>query len=190
MPTDSVEAAQTWRALNSKEGLGHKGAAPSLAVAAASAAALHATVSTAAAPADAHGILSRMREIELEQYAIIKAAIKKATETQEPEDYAVLSGLYRSYNVAGANALAAAKDWERHCRASGQVAPIEHLVNVLMTRLDPLAAQLRNFAALVAAKANPAAPAVAESAIAAELDALLRQIGAARDGAVPPAPAP
>lgn len=160
--------------------------------AAVSAAALHATATAAAAaaPTDPHGALDRMREIEGAQYKIIQSALQRATDSKSPEDYAVLSGLYRSYNVAAANVLAAAKDWERHCRASGQVAPVEHLVNVLTARLDPLAAQLRTFAAHVAPKANPAAPAIAEAAIDAALAPLLQQIGAARTTPVPPAPAP
>lgn len=192
MPVTTVEAASRWRGAHSKEGLGHKSGAK-LTAAAVSAALLHEVAKDDLAPTkvtdDPAGTLARMRELEGSQYSIVQAARARAIESEDPEDFAVLSGMYRAYNVAATNALNSAKEWERHCRATGEVAPVEHLRNVLTSRLDPLAAQLRNFAANVAAKANPANPAMAEAAIAKELEAILKQIGVAKDSPVPPAPA-
>jgi hypothetical protein len=189
MPLDSVEAAQSWRATHNSEGSGHKSTSASV-----TAAARSLTLKPqrpggafASAPDDPAGTLARMRETEQRVYVLIDAALKKADTSKRDDDYAAIPGLIRSYNQAGANSLAAASAWERHCRASGQVAPVEHLVNVLTSRLEPLAAQLRSFAATVAPKANPASPSTAEAAIAADLEAILRQIGAAL-APIPPAP--
>lgn len=141
------------------------------------------------APDDPAGTLARMRETEQRSYALIDAALAKAARTTAADDYAALPGLIRSYNQAAANSLAAASAWEKHCRAAGEVAPVEHLVNLLDTTLEPLMAQLANLPALVAPKANPAAPAIAEAAIAAELATIRRQIADALDRPIPPAPA-
>lgn len=141
------------------------------------------------APDDPAGTLARMRETEQRSYALIDAALAKAARTTAADDYAALPGLIRSYNQAAANSLAAASAWEKHCRAAGEVAPVEHLVNILDTTLEPLMAQLANLPALVAPKANPAAPAIAEAAIAAELATIRRQIADALDRPIPPAPA-
>lgn len=187
MPLDSVEAAQSWRAAHSAEGVGHKGHSDSVADSARAISLKRPGGAFETAPDDPAGTLARMRETEQRVYALIDAAIKKAAETQRPDDYAAIPGLLRSYNQAGANALDAAAAWERHCRKSGQVAPVEHLLNVLTARLEPLASQLDNFAGTVAALANPADPVVAERAIASALTALRKQISAAFDP-IPPAP--
>jgi hypothetical protein len=189
MPLDSLEAATAWRVAHAAEGLGHKSASASVTATARSLTLKRPGGALATAPDDPAGTLARMRETEQRMYALIDAALKKALASKRDEDYAVLPGLFRSYNQAGANALAAATAWERHQRAAGEVAPVEHLVNVLDARLSPLAARLRSFPALVAAKANPSAPAAAEAAIAAELEPLLRQISGALDP-VPPPPSP
>jgi hypothetical protein len=188
MPLDSVEAAQAWRAAHAAEGVGHKSHSDSIADSARSISPKRPGGAFTTAPDDPAGTLARMRETEQRVYALIDAALKKAKETQRPDDYAAIPGLLRSYNQAGANALDAAAAWERHCRKSGQVAPVEHLLNVLTARLEPLAAQLDNFPASVAALANPADPAVAERAITTALVALRRQLAAAVDP-IPPAPA-
>lgn len=180
MPTKSAKAAQEWRAVNKPEGIGHKGANDALAALAASVRALPPRVGGEfkTAPSDPHGTLARMREIERRQYELIAAAVRRADASKSPLDYAVLPGLYRSYNQAGANALQAAVSWERHCRAAGEVAPVEQLVSVLASRLEPLAARLKNFAESVGAKANPRAPGVAEAAISSELKPIFEQIAA------------
>lgn len=189
MPIGSLEAARLWRAQNKIEGIGHKGADDSLTASASAAGVMPARVGGAleTAPADPAGTLERMRDVEMRQYALIDAALTRAQKSQSPLDYAVLPGLFRAYNQAGANALAAAASWERHCRAAGEVAPVEHLMNVLTSRLEPLAARLKNFAANVAARANPSAPAVAEAAIDAELKPILSQIAAGMEP-IPAAP--
>lgn len=190
MPLHSVEAAKAWRASHSLEGAGHKSASAS---ASDSARALAAPIRPGGAldsvPDDPAGTLTRMRDVEQRAYAQISAALEKARASNSSEDYAALQPLIRSYNSAATNSLAAAAAWEKHCRAAGEVAPVEHLSNVLSAILDPLAAQLDNFAALVAPKANPAAPAAAETAIRAELDHLRHQIAAALTAPIPAAPA-
>lgn len=189
MPLDSVEAAQAWRASHSSEGAGHKSHSYSAADSArALAAPLAPSAALASAPDDSAGTLSRMRDVEQRAYAQIDAALKKAKDSELAADYAALQPLIRSYNQAATNSLAAAAAWEKHCRSAGDVAPIEHLENVLATVLEPLVAQLSNFPATVAAKANPASPAIAESAISAELDHIRTQLAAAISAPIPPAP--
>lgn len=192
MPTDSVAAAKAWRLANTTEGIGHKSGSPSVteAVKAMTAETVAPPLSAGPTqPDDPAGTLARMRETEQRVYALINAALVKAKQSQQAEDYAALPGLIRSYNQAGANSLAAASAWEKHCRASGELAPVEHLVNVLTSRLEPLAAQLRNFAATVAPTANPTAPSIAESAIREHMTGILTQLTAAQ-APVPRAPAP
>jgi hypothetical protein len=187
MPTHSVKAAQAWRAQHYSEGMGHKGTAGKK----------QAEEAEAAAAAEAEdpnwndtpaATLERMREIERRAYKQISRALAKSKASGKPEDAAALSPLIRAYNQAATNSIDAAKAWEKHCRNTGQVAPVEHLVNVLTSRLEPLASRLRAFAATVAPKANPQAPAVAEAAIAADMEALLKQVTAALDP-IPPAQA-
>jgi phage terminase Nu1 subunit (DNA packaging protein) len=190
MPLDSVDSAQAWRAAHSKEGAGHKSHSASVA---ASARSIGEKLrrpggALATAPDDPAGTLARMRETEQRSYDLIDAALKKARESQRDEDYAALPGLIRSYNQAAANSLAAASAWERHCRELGEVAPIEHLENVLDMVLEPLMAQLANLPALIAPKANPAAPAVAESVIRAELESIRTQLAKALEAPIPSAP--
>jgi hypothetical protein len=188
MPVNDVAAAQGWLAAHSSEGIGHKSAAASPESGAAFAAPIAPSGGLDAVPDDAAGTLHRMRDVEQRAYAQISAALEKAKKSESAMDYAALQPLIRSYNAAATNSLAAAQAWEKHCRAAGEVAPIEHLKNVLTSVLEPLAAQLTNLPALLAAKANPAAPAVAESAIAAELEQVRRQIAAALVAPIPPAP--
>lgn len=189
MPLDSVEAAQSWRVANSSEGVGHKSQSDSLteSVRSLDLSPRRPGGAFETAPDDPAGTLARMRETEQRVYALIDAALMKAKESQLADDYAAIPGLIRSYNQAGANSLAAASAWERHCRASGEVAPVEHLRNVLDSRLEPLAVALRNFPRIVAPLANPQNPSVAEHAIASALEALQRQIASARSP-IPPAP--
>lgn len=190
MPTDSVEAAQAWRVAHSKEGVGHKSHSDSVAAtAAALAAPQRPGGALATAPDDPAGTVDRMREIEQRSYALIDEALRKATKSLSSDDYAALPGLLRSYHQAAANSLAAAAAWEKHCLAAGEVAPVEHLKNVLLITLEPLLAQMGNLPALIGPKANPAAPLVAEEAVRAELESLRRQIATAIAAPVPPAPA-
>jgi hypothetical protein len=189
MPTDSVDMAQAWRVAQSKEGTGHKSHSASVADSArALAIPRRPGGALATAPDDSAGTVTRMREIEQRAYALIDCALVKAAKSQSTDDYAALPGLLRSYHQAAANSLAAAAAWEKHCRDAGEVAPIEHLKNVLLITLEPLMAQLGNLPALIAAKANPAFPAVAESAIRAEVEALRRHVATSLAAPIPPAP--
>lgn len=189
MPVHDTAAARAWIAQHGKEGRGHKGKSPS--VTASVRAAVERPVkpridTTATDTDDPAGVLARMRETEMTAYKLITEALAKAARSRADEDYSVLPGLVRSYNQSAANALDAQARWERHCRNSGQVAPVEHLVNVLHARLEPLAAELRNLPRNVAAAANPTSPQIAENAVSAALESILRQIAA---GLVPIPPA-
>jgi hypothetical protein len=176
MPTHSAEAAQQWRAINSTEGLGHKGKHKQGTIPAEE---VEVTVPPDSDSYDPENTLRRMREIERRVFQQLSKAIEVSKKTGKAEDAAAIQPLTRAYRQAATNSLEAAKSWEKHCRATGQVAPIEHLTNVLESLLEPLASRLRGFAATVAAKANPQAPSVAEAAIAADMEAILNQITAA-----------
>lgn len=181
MPQHNVEEAQRWRAINSPEGLGHKGKKKDLPPPDTTGV----TVPDDSGTYDPENTLRRMRDIERRAYQQISTALELSKKSGKPEDAAALQPLIRAYNQAATNSVEAAKSWEKHCRATGQVAPIEHLTNVLESLLEPLASRLRGFAATVAAKANPQAPDVAEAAIAADMEAILNQITAAREPMAP-----
>lgn len=189
MPVDDVTTARAWMARNGREGRGHKGESSSVTATARALTEkpvepLADTVATDTD--DPAGVLARMRETERHAYTLITEALTKAGRSKTDADYSVLPGLIRSYNQSAANALDAQARWERHCRNSGQVAPVEHLFNVLHTRLEPLAAELRNLPRNVAASANPSNPQIAEKAIAAALESILRQVSAGM-APIPPA---
>lgn len=209
MPLDSVESAEKWRAAHTKEGLGHKSASASVTNAARAMAAAKKPRGTPAPADDPGGLLARRRDIEQRAYALIDAAVKQAETIQaqlaastntDPEAlktalanvdsaFASLPGLIRTYNQAAENAIQSEIRWEKHQRATGSVAPTEHLLNVLHSRLEPLRSQLANFPRTIAAQANPQQPALAERVIADGLAALQRQISSATTTPVEAAPA-
>lgn len=209
MPTDSVEAARAWRAKNDKRGTTRR-ASPKVSLASASShLEKHKPIDPGEQPAeqDPTAAIWRAREAEriaYDQYATAvitarasaaEAAKDHATSELRAEaqaradaDLAPLQSLLRAHGLALNNRLMAERSFEKHLRGSGQVAPVEHFLNILTSRLEPLASQLDNFAATVAPIANPAAPTVAEQAIAAALVAIRRQIAAACEP-IPAAPA-
>lgn len=194
MPLTSVEDARRWIVAHSKEGAGHKGANASIAAIAKSLAELPPPAPKVSdtdgmdAPDDFEARLNQCRETVRRIYVYVDEAVKRATESKLPADYEIVPSLHRQYVAALSNFLELERKWERHQRSSGAVAPVEHLIEVLRARLEPLDSQLTNFPRTIAAQANPQNPAQAEKAIAAGLKALRRQIAAAQEPNIPPAP--
>lgn len=210
MPIDSVEAARAWRAKNDKRGTTRRAPRKVSLASASSHLEKHKPVDPGERPAeqDPTAAIWRAREAEriaYDQYATavatarasaVEAAKDHPTTEQRTEaqaradaDLAPLQSLLRAHGLALTNRLMAERSFEKHLRGSGQVAPVEHFLNILSARLEPLASQLDNFAATVAPLANPTAPATAEQAIASALTAIRRQLAAACEP-IPAAPAP
>ncbi|HEY1109373.1 MAG TPA: hypothetical protein VGE76_12090 [Opitutaceae bacterium] len=205
MPVNSVEAARAWRAQHDRRGTTQRGPGNAPLTAAAAHLEEHKPLAPGARPPeeDPAAAIWRAREAERIAYDHYAAAVTTArasdAHAHSPEataadraradaDLAPLQSLLRAHGMALTNRLAAERAHEKHLRATGQVAPVEHLVNVLRARLDPLAARLRDFPAQVAPKVNPAEPTLAQAAIAAELEPLLNQITAAANSKIPPEP--
>lgn len=196
MPLSSVEEAEAWRAANASEGSGHKSAGlPPDAVAAAAAQHLaqHAATPPAQAAAsdeDPQSTVQRAQQAERQIYDLLADTTRRAVSGDQVAA-AALPGLIRTHGNAYANRLDAESRYEKHRVAVGDVAPVVELEAVLDAVLEPLAAQLRNFPRNVSAAANPTAPTVAERAITAALDPILRQIALSLEthGATAPPPA-
>lgn len=191
MPTTSVESAKLWRTRHA--GVGRKGRPGSMAAVAREQ--LKSNPPPEPPPADLidesaepEAALARLREAERRAYSLVDGAIARAEKSQHDEDYAMLPGLMRTHGQAVQNRLEAERKWERHMKELGTVAPVEHLIEVLRARLEPLAMQLDNLPRMIAAQANPQNPAIAEHAIRAAIQSIRRQVSAAHMQPVPAAP--
>lgn len=199
MPLESFEAADAWRAAHASEGIGHKSTpatVPPLPPSPPSSpdplaeAERHLANHVATAPpvesfadADPRSAVQRAQTAERDIYDLLAAATKTARDEKSPaaERYAAaaaLPGLIRTHGNAYANRLDAEARWEKHRRATGEVAPIAELMEIMEAALVPLTSQLRNLPRTVAASANPAAPQIAENALRAAIDPILEQIAA------------
>ena len=186
MPMDTLDEANAWRAANSKEGVGHKSGGSAVPPADVMSAAeqhlaAHAVpppIEAFAADEDPLSTVQRAREAERSIYEILADRTQRA-QAGDARASAELAGLIRTHGTAYTNRLDAEKRWDKHRLEIGEVAPIAELEAIMDAALEPLASQLRNFPRNVAPAANPAAPSVAEKAIADALRPILDQISAA-----------
>jgi len=200
MPMDSFETADSWRASHASEGIGHKSTsstpsptvtlppsaptpADSLAEAERHLADHVATPppSESFADSDPRSAVHRAQTAERDIYDLLAAATRTARDEKSPASdrfaaAAALPGLIRTHGNAYANRLDAEARWEKHRRATGEVATVAQFMEVMEAALVPLASQLRNFPRTHAAACNPATPAVAANALTAAIDPILAQI--------------
>ena len=206
MPLTSMEDALQWRVRHSKEGIGHKTKRSPEVVegqkALANMPSLEPMPDEPAPEGDGpDAVLWRVRDAERMIHEQLRMATAEARRTEaaatRPEAtsadrlrheaaLALLPGLLRTHGQAVANRQTAERAWERHRLRMGLLVPFDAADAAVEARLAPLDQQLRNLPKMVAAQANPQAPAIAEAAIEAGLITIFTQISAARQ----PTPAP